>query len=434
MTQPTVFISYSPADEADKEALVTQLKVLQQQDLIETWTDDQIQPGNNEASEIAQAIERAKVAILLITPSFLSSEFVKGKDLQRLLERRKTQALVIYPIIARPCAWKRVPWLAGMRVRPRHEQPVWREGGRYVDEELAAIVEEIAAIMEKASAGQSTHENGAPSPVDPLESRGLVYGDPAEPVTQIKRRYALLIGVRDYAAANFRALPHTISDVMELDKLLRAANYTTRLLHSDLPTQQPTYSRIWGELENLAQVTEAGDLLLVYFGGHGDLDDEGNAYLIPTDLHSRAALKRTGINLADFTRTIVDSRAQARILILDACHSGIGRSGRGMDPTFERQVFLEATGSATLAACRRGEVAYDHDRTPHGVFTYYLLEGLRGAADRHSKGFVTFNDLKDYVTDQVKTWAVERGQQQWPNASTQLVGDPALLALAQAGS
>jgi hypothetical protein len=367
---------------------------------------------------------------------------------------------VIYPIIARPCAWKRVPWLAKMRVRPRHEKPVWREGGRYVDEELAAIAEEIAAIMEKASAGQPTSGTGASPIFDqqsqqvgtqynvagnvyiyPPESRtpaadsqpdvrGLIYGDPAEPVSQIKRRYALLIGVRDYAAGNFRSLPHTISDVVELDKLLRAAGYTTRLLHSDLPTHQPTYSNIWGELENLAQVTEAGDLLLVYFGGHGDLDDEGNAYLIPTDLRSRAALKRTGVNLADFTATIIRSGAQARILILDACHSGIGRSGRGMDPAFERHVFLEATGSATLAACRRGEVAYDHDRTPHGVFTYYLLEGLRGAADRHSKGFVTFNDLKDYVTDQVKIWAVERGQQQWPNASTQLVGDPALLALA----
>src|SRR5262245_24586257 len=165
-----------------------------------------------------------------------------------------------------------------MGVRPRYGKPVWREGGRYVDEELAKIAEEIAGIMEKAApiASPPPRQQTGVTLEDvrqPSDARGIFYGDPAEQVSQIKRRYALLIGVRDYSSANFRPLPHTVTDVVELDKVLRAGNYTTRLLHSDLPDHLPTYANIWGELENLAQVTEAGDLLLVYFGGHGDLDD-----------------------------------------------------------------------------------------------------------------------------------------------------------------
>ena len=151
MTQGTVFIAYNPADEAEKEDLVTHLGVLQRQGLIETWTDDQIKPGADKAMEMEEAINQAKVTVLLITPNFLSSDFVSGEEMKRILERRQTQAMILYPIIARPCAWKRVPWLARLRVRPRHEKPVWREGGRYVDEELAAIAEEIAEIMEKAA-------------------------------------------------------------------------------------------------------------------------------------------------------------------------------------------------------------------------------------------------------------------------------------------
>lgn len=161
MTQGTVFIAYNPADEAEKEDLVTHLGVLQRQGLIETWTDDQSTPGVDKASEMEEAINRAKVTILLITPNFLSSDFVSGEEMKRILERRQTQAMILYPIIARPCAWKRVPWLARLRVRPRNEKPAWREGGRYVDEELAAIAEEIAEIMEKA--GPQEHVQGQPS-------------------------------------------------------------------------------------------------------------------------------------------------------------------------------------------------------------------------------------------------------------------------------
>jgi hypothetical protein len=431
MTRATVFIAYNPADEVEKEGLVTHLGVLQRQGLIETWTDDQIKPGADKAREMEEAINRAKVTVLLITPNFLSSDFVSGEEMKRILERRQTQAMVLYPIIARPCAWKRVPWLARLRVRPRDEKPVWREGGRYVDEELAAIAEEIAEIMEKAeSAPATSHSQLIESRSQPAETRSLSYGGSlAEQASQIENRYALLIGVRDYAATDIQPLPHTVTDVVELDKVLRTAGYTTKLLHSDLPDRQPTYSKIWGELEGLAKMTGPGDLLLVYFGGHGNLDDEGNAYLIPGDLYNYFGMKRTAINLDDFTKTIATSGAQARILILDACHSGIGRSDGRMDPAFERHVIMEAEGSATLAACRQGQKAYEHENSPHGVFTYYLLEGLRGAADREGKRFVTFNDLSSYVTAQVRAWAIEHNRNQWPNTNAKFVGDPPLLKL-----
>lgn len=247
---------------------------------------------------------------------------------------------------------------------------------------------------------------------------------------EICHRYALLIGVRDYVDISFRKLPQTVHDVRELEKVLTRYGYHIRTLHCDQSgtDQKPTKANICAELENIASMTDQGDLLLVHFGGHGYLEGKNRAYLIPSD-GRKSALKESAIDLKNFKKKIIKAGAQAKIMFLDACHSGIGRGAIGMSIDFERLIFLQANGTATLAACRRIEVAYNHDITPHGVFTYFLLRGLNGAAARKSQKYITFDDLKDYVTYEVKSWAYKKGLKQWPNANTQLVGDPPLVEL-----
>lgn len=165
--QPTVFISYSHKDEAEKEALISHLGVLQGAGLIETWMDDRIETGSDWAADIDQAMGQAKVAILLVTANFLTSEFILSREVPRLLERRKSEGVVVFPVIAKPCAWRRVDWLAKMNVRPKNGTPVWREGGRYADEELAAIADEVAEIIARAS--QAT-QPAPPVPSPPVSA------------------------------------------------------------------------------------------------------------------------------------------------------------------------------------------------------------------------------------------------------------------------
>ncbi|MEW5959125.1 MAG: toll/interleukin-1 receptor domain-containing protein [Chloroflexota bacterium] len=149
--RPTVFISYSHKDEADKEELVSHLGVLQGEGLVEVWVDDRIGAGSDWAADINQAMSHARVAILLVTKNFLNSKFILQTEVPRLLERRKSEGVTVFPVIARPCAWRRVQWLAQMNVRPKNGDPVWREGGRFADDELAAIAEEVADIIKRAS-------------------------------------------------------------------------------------------------------------------------------------------------------------------------------------------------------------------------------------------------------------------------------------------
>lgn len=147
ITRPTVFVSYSHADEEEKNELLSHLGVLEGAGLIDLWSDARIGAGADWETEISQAITKAKVAILLISANFLTPKFVLQKEVPELLNRRNREGLTIFPVIAKACAWKTVDWLAKMNVKPRNGNPVWSDEGSYVDKDLAAIAEEVAAIV-----------------------------------------------------------------------------------------------------------------------------------------------------------------------------------------------------------------------------------------------------------------------------------------------
>jgi CheY-like chemotaxis protein len=144
MTQPVVFISYSHRDEAEKNELIAHLGVLQQAGLIDLWSDDRIRAGADWQAEMGQAISRAKIAVLLVTANFLNSDFILRMEVPELLRRHQEDGLFVLPILARACAWRAVPWLRQMSVRPQNRVPVWSDGGLHVDERLCEIAEEIS--------------------------------------------------------------------------------------------------------------------------------------------------------------------------------------------------------------------------------------------------------------------------------------------------
>ena len=174
MTQPIIFISYSQQDEKEKEELLSHLGVLRHAGLVDLWSDGRIRAGSDWQQEIYRAISQANVAVLLISANFLNSEFILNNQMPRLPERSQRDGLIIFPVIARACAWKTVPWLARLSVRPKHEKPVWRDGGRYVDEELAGIANEIIQLLEPKMDDQTKEQtkDTRPAAVPPPSPTG----------------------------------------------------------------------------------------------------------------------------------------------------------------------------------------------------------------------------------------------------------------------
>jgi TIR domain len=156
---PSIFISYSHADEDWNDRVVTQLRALESEGHFDVWDDRQIAVGEDWYPEIEQALNEASVAILLISANFLTSRFIKGKEVPRLLKRRAEERLRVIPLILKPCVWKRINWLKGIQVRPKDGHPLSGGSEHEIEVELAELVTLVDDHLKALSA--------VSSPLDP---------------------------------------------------------------------------------------------------------------------------------------------------------------------------------------------------------------------------------------------------------------------------
>lgn len=190
MTQPLIFISYSRKDEKAKNILLSQLNVLQSVGLLEVWSDDRIKPGGDWKEEIYNYMDRADVAIFLITPDFINSQFVKEIEVPRLLQRHESGELTIFPIIAKPCLWHRVPWLAELNVLPRNKKPVWSSGSD-VHTVLVSIAEEVAQTINRRPDAPRKFETPS-TPPHPGNHKQSKHSKAGKPLIPRKLKWAVL--------------------------------------------------------------------------------------------------------------------------------------------------------------------------------------------------------------------------------------------------
>ena len=107
------------------------------------------------------------------------------------------------------------------------------------------------------------------------------------------------------------------------------------------------------------------------------------------------------------------------VFLIDTCFSGAagGRSvydpdgtGRGLlSGEFLSRMVEGGRGRVILAASGPNESARELERLGHGVFTYFLLEGLRGRADDNRDGDVTVDEIYEYAFQEVRK--ATRGEQ-----------------------
>ena len=150
MPAPTVFISYSHRDEDWKDRLVTHLGVLANEGIVDVWDDRRIEAGDDWQPEIEAAIDKAAIAVLLISANFLTSKFILGEEVPKLLKRRTEQGVRVIPLIVKPCAWTQVKWLSPIQARPKDGKPLSAGSEYQIDADLAALAAEIAAIVRRA--------------------------------------------------------------------------------------------------------------------------------------------------------------------------------------------------------------------------------------------------------------------------------------------
>ena len=83
---PVVFVSYSREDENWRRRFTEMLKSLVRERRLEVWSDDRMVTGYEWRQQLAEAIDRARAALLLVSPSFLASDFIMDQELPALMQ------------------------------------------------------------------------------------------------------------------------------------------------------------------------------------------------------------------------------------------------------------------------------------------------------------------------------------------------------------
>ncbi|HJP92701.1 MAG TPA: toll/interleukin-1 receptor domain-containing protein [Pyrinomonadaceae bacterium] len=156
MPRTNVFISYSHEDDAWRRRLSQHVAILFREGLIDLWSDRQIGVGNDWEKEIEAALTTARVALLLISPAYLASEYIWKNEIPRIIAHSK-DGMRIVPLIVRPCAWRLAKELSRLQARPEDERALSAGSEAQIDADLSALVYELAnLIADSATNDRST--------------------------------------------------------------------------------------------------------------------------------------------------------------------------------------------------------------------------------------------------------------------------------------
>lgn len=214
------------------------------------------------------------------------------------------------------------------------------------------------------------------------------------------RRFAVLVGIGKFQEPRLPQLQFTTDDVEELAKLLKqdASLEVTTLLD-----EHATKAGILNAIRDVHRVIRSEDLLLLYFCTHGVRRGDVSCLIAHDSVpwHDSKAFE-TCILVSDLVENLPSLKTL--LIVTDSCH----QSGLWSDGGFSFPQSL-SENVAGLQSSRFNEVSTETPELRHGVFTYYLLEGLRGSANRGDQNEVSIFDLARYVTRKVTDYT--NGQQ-----------------------
>jgi len=285
------------------------------------------------------------------------------------------------------------------------------------------VGDDVVALIERANEAQTN-----PAPVSAV-APGATAAAPTPataPISDVDRAaehaaerpddFALVIGIEDYESVP--KADYGVRDARAVRRHLEALGWPARNIVS-LEGQAATGNKLKSYLQEWLPLNVKPDTtLFVYYSGHGAPDPKsGDAYLVPWDGDPKF-LKSTAYPLKQLYAELAALKVKRVIVALDACFSGAG--GRSVLAKGARPLVVQVADGVpasenltVLAAASGDEITGTLDEQGHGMFTYYLLKGLSGAA-KDASGAVTPKGLYDYVKPRVEDESRRQNRAQTP--------------------
>ncbi len=239
-----------------------------------------------------------------------------------------------------------------------------------------------------------------------------------------KNIWAVVIGINNYQ--NVRHLKYATKDAKAfynyLVKTLRIPQENVSLLLNNQAHLYKIRSVLGTHLKRKAGID---DMVMIFFAGHGATEEDSMSpdgdglekYILPYDADLKN-LYASALPMSEISKIFSRIYSERLIFIADACYSGAS-GGRTIGINGKRSNISDAfidrissgKGRVIITASGANEVSAEYDELKHGVFTYYMLEALKGKADLDKDGIITVDEVYNYVSIKVP---LATGQSQHP--------------------
>lgn len=221
----------------------------------------------------------------------------------------------------------------------------------------------------------------------------------------VPRVYAVVVGISRYDDPDIPKLQFANKDAEVFADFLKSKaggsvpNENIRLLTDS----NASIAAVHMAIKWLVRSCKKDDMVFFYFSGHGDLESismYNNAYLIcyNSPLESYVGMSLSVSYLNDIANTLSAKTGANVVLITDACHSGKMADAK-VNALVGQQLMDSKEKEIRIASCEPAQLSNEKADWGggRGVFSYYLVNGLKGLADQSKDGMVSFGEMRNYL-------------------------------------
>ncbi len=211
--------------------------------------------------------------------------------------------------------------------------------------------------------------------------------------------WALIVGVARYA--HMPVLKYTDDDAYQIYAFLKSPQGGA--LQDDqirvLIDEDATRQNVLKSMRQVFLKADDNDVVLLYFSGHGLPGS-----FLPVDFDGF----NNKVKHEDIQEIFRETKAKHKICLADACHSGTLMARRSpLDNALKKyyEAFEKSPGGTALLLSSKGdEFSLEDHGLRQGIFSHFLIRGLKGEADRNGNEIVTVQELFDFVYTKVRTY------------------------------
>lgn len=254
--------------------------------------------------------------------------------------------------------------------------------------------------------------------------------------------YIMAVGVDKYKNSRYN-LNYAKADARGIAAQLASSSSKIfkDIIVDSLFDDNATTENIAERINRLKSQIKPEDVFLFYYAGHGIMSDPADGsksdfYLVlhkVTQMQGNdEVLKTNGLSASRLRDLLLEVPAQKQLILFDACNSG------GALTTFTRGAAEEAaifqlarsTGFTVLASTNQEQLAAELKDLKHGIFTYAIINGLKGEADLKKDGKITVKEIELYLNEIIPVLSEKyKGVQQYPQSFSRGMDFPLTISL-----